>query len=322
MMEDAIKNLPKQFAWTPKIVNKAQFRRGKKFVILGVGGSHLAADLILAYDPAINLKIHSDYGLPKLTEKELRQSLIIASSYSGNTEEVIDGLEQALAQNLAAAVIATGGKLLALAKEKNLPYVQLPDTGIQPRSALGFSLKAMAKFIGAREILKEVKELKKSLRPAEFEQAGKELAGRLKGYAPVIYSSARNRAIALNWKVIFNETGKIPAFYNVLPELNHNEMTSFDVKAGTKNLSERFYFIFLRDNADEPRNLKRMEILKKLYQDRGLPVEVIETQGQNFWQKVFSSWVVASWAAVYLAASYGVESEAVPMVEEFKKSMK
>jgi len=322
MMQDAIKNLPKQFAWQPKIENKKSFKRRKQFIVLGMGGSHLAADLILSYDPSVKLTIHSDYSLPKISEKELQKSLIIASSYSGNTEEVIDGLREASAKNLSAAVIAVGGKLLEIAKEKNLPYIQLPDTGIQPRSALGFSLKAMLKFIGAREPLKEVKELKKILEPKEFEQAGRELAGKLKGYVPVIYASSRNRAVALNWKIIFNETGKIPAFYNVIPELNHNEMTGFDIKDATKNLSEKFYFIFLRDNADEPRNVKRMEILQKLYQDRGLLVEVIELSGQNFWQKAFSSLVLASWAAVFIAEQYGLESERVPMVEEFKERMK
>ena len=341
MMQSAIQNLPKQFAWAPKIENKEKFKRGKKIILLGMGGSHLAADLISAYDPSLNLKIHSDYGLPKLSEKELAKSLIIASSYSGNTEEVIDGLQTALAQNLNAAVISIGGKLLTIAKEKNLPYIQLPDTGIQPRSALGFSLKAMAKFMGAREILAAAKELRKSLRPEEFEQGGKDLAARLKGAVPVIYASAAKCAVALNWKIIFNETGKTPAFYNVLPELHHNEMTGFSAHlaarvsgpapslsaisgdmGGLKNLMEKFYFIFLRDGADEPRNLKRMEILKKLYQDRGLPVETIELAGENFWQKAFASLVLASWAAVYLAASYGVASEQVPMVEEFKELTK
>jgi glucose/mannose-6-phosphate isomerase len=318
MIQDAIKNFPKQFSWTPQIEHKDKFKRKKQFILLGMGGSHLAADLILSYDPAINLKIHSDYGLPKVSEKELQRSLIIASSYSGDTEEVIDGLQKALEKNLSVAVIATGGKLLEIAKEKNLPYIQIPDTGIQPRSALGYSLKAILKFIGAREALKETKTLNKSLRPADFEPAGRELAERLTGRVPVIYSSAHNRAIALNWKIIFNETGKIPAFYNVIPELNHNEMTGLDIKDATKSLSANFYFIFLRDNMDEPRNLKRLEILQKLYQDRGLGVEIIELQGENFWQKAFASLILADWAAVSLAQNYGMDPEQVPMVEEFK----
>ncbi|MFA6551082.1 MAG: SIS domain-containing protein [Patescibacteria group bacterium] len=322
MMQDAINNFPKQFAWTPKIVNKDKFKKHKQFILLGMGGSHLAADLILAYDPAINLKIHSDYSLPKISEKELQKSLIIASSYSGNTEEVIDGLETALEKNLAVAVIAVGGKLLAIAKEKNLPYVQIPDTGIQPRAALGYSAQAILKLIGAREALKETKSLKKNLRPGDFEQAGRELAEKLNGRVPVIYAAARNRAVAMNWKIIFNETGKIPAFYNVAPELNHNEMTGFDVKGATKNLSEKFYFIFLRDSADEPRNLKRLEILQKLYQDRGLTVEIIELTGENFWQKAFRSLLLADWAAVYLAQGYGMDPEQVPMVEEFKREVR
>src|SRR3990167_8359567 len=108
MMHDAIQNLPGQFAWIPKIANKEKFKRRKQFIVLGMGGSHLAADLILSYDPSLNLKIHSDYGLPPMPEKELKKTLFIASSYSGNTEEVIDGLTDALEKKLDVCVIAVG----------------------------------------------------------------------------------------------------------------------------------------------------------------------------------------------------------------------
>ena len=322
MMHDAINNFPKQFGYKPVVENKTALKRRKKFVVLGMGGSHLAADVLLSYDPSLAVTVHSDYGLPPMPEKELKKTLFIASSYSGNTEEVIDGLTDALEKKLDVCVIAVGGKLIEIAKEKNLAYIQLPDTGIQPRSALGYSLKAMLKFMGARAELAETKGLKKILRPADFASAGRELAGQLKGRVPVIYASAANRAAALNWKIIFNETGKIPAFYNVLPELNHNEMTGFDIKDATKSLSEGFCFIFLRDQGDEPRILKRMEILAKLYQDRGLPVNIIELTGESFWQKIFSSLLLADWAAVQTAENYGLDPEQVPMVEEFKKLMK
>ncbi len=128
-----------------------------------------------------------------------------------------------------------------------------------------------------------------------------------------------NEAIAYNWKIKFNETGKIPAFYNIFSELNHNEMTGFDVKDVTKDLSKNFTFILLKDNADDERIQKRMRILKKLYEDRGLSVIEIELQGDTAFQKIFSSIILADFAAYYTAMGYGLDPEQVPMVEEFKK---
>jgi len=105
----------------------------------------------------------------------------------------------------------------------------------------------------------------------------------------VIYSSKRNVAVAYNWKIKFNETGKIPAFYNVFPELNHNEMTGLDVREATKELSKNFHFIFLKDETDHPKIQTRMDITKKLYEDRGLAVEILQLQGNDIFHKIFST---------------------------------
>lgn len=322
MMQDAIKQFNKQFTYTPTIENKIAFKRRKKFIVLGMGGSHLAADILRAYNPELDITVHSDYGLPAMDTKILAKTLIIASSYSGNTEEVLDGLNKAISQQLDVIVVATGGELIATAKEHNLPYIQLPSTGIQPRLALGFSLKALLKIVNDRKGINETKNLKKILQPKSLETKGKELAEKLKNFVPVIYSSTINKAVAYNWKIKLNETGKIPAFYNVVPELNHNEMTGFDVKESSAHLSKHFYFIILKDLQDSTRVQKRMEILAKLYKDRGLTVEMIELNGENRFERIFSSLLLADWTAVNIAQIYGLEAEQVPMVEEFKKMIK
>lgn len=314
MMREAILNFPKQFRFRPKVEN-GPLRKYRKFIVAGMGGSHLAADIIKTLRPELDITIHSDYGLPGPG----RGALVIASSYSGNTVETIDAFEKAVSANLPVAAIAVGGKLLELAKKHEVPYIQLPDTGIQPRSALGFSMKAMLKLMKQTELLKETQELAKLLKPKELEQAGQALAQKLKDRVPVIYSSAGNLSVAYNWKIKFNETGKIPAFYNVLPELNHNEMTGFDVKDASRELSSKFYFILLRDDADHPQVQKRMVVLEKLYRDRSLPVEVIEMNGQSPLERIFNSLLLADWTALYTAQGYGLEAEQVPMVEEFKK---
>lgn len=318
-MEEAIKNFSKQFEWKPEIQNAAAFRPAKRLVVAGMGGSHLAADLLSAYDPKLDVYVHRDYGLPFLSDERLRDSLLVASSYSGNTEETIDFAEKALQARLNLAVVAVGGKLIDFAKKNNLPYILIPDTKIQPRSALGFSITALAKLSGNTTMLAELGELSKVLKPESLRADGRKLASTLQGRVPVIYSSSRNLPIAYNWKIKFNETGKIPAFYNVLPELNHNEMTGFDVIPKTKQLSEKFHFIFLADVADNSKVAKRMNVCKKLYEKRGLPVTVLALSGKTVLEKIFNSLLLADWSAFHTAALYGAEAEQVPMVEEFKR---
>ncbi|GIW66504.1 MAG: bifunctional phosphoglucose/phosphomannose isomerase [Candidatus Parcubacteria bacterium] len=317
---EAIKNFNQQFAYEPKIENEDKLKdKFSKFVIAGMGGSNLVAELLKIRDSYLDIIVHRNYGLPKIKVQELKERLLIANSYSGNTEETIDFLLQAISKNLPVAVVSTGGKLIELAKEHSLPYIQMPNLGIQPRSALGFNIKAIVKLIGNNDWLKELEELKTLLKPSEFEEEGENLAKEIKGFVPIIYSSSENIGIAYNWKIKFNETGKIPAFYNVFPELNHNEMTGFDVKEGNKELIEKFCFIFLKDKNDHPRIQKRMEVLEKLYRERGLKVKVLNLDGVSIFHKIFNSLVLADWTAYYTGFEYALEPEQVPMVEEFKK---
>lgn len=323
-MSDAIKNFPKQFAWEPVIENRKGLdpKTHRGFVVVGMGGSDLAAGILKTVKPELDMINHRDYGLPAISEKELARRLIILSSYSGNTEEVFDGLCLAHEMKLTPVVISTGGKLTEFAKRWNYPHVQLPDTGIQPRSALGFSLLAFLKVMGQNELLEQVMELAEILDSKKQEEGGKKLAEKLRNKIPVIYASEKNSSIAYIWKIKLNETGKIPAFWNVFPELNHNEMQGFDVAASTRPLSDKFFFVILKDAGDHPRIQRRMSAITKLYQDRGFRVEVLEISGKNAVHKIFTSLLVADWTAYYLGKGYGVEIEEVPMVEEFKKLIK
>ncbi len=320
MMSDAIKSFHKQFDFEPKVENSPKKRRKyKTFVVCGMGGSHLAGDLLQVAYPEIDIVIHRNYGLPSLTQERWKKALVIASSYSGNTEETISAYLEAMEKKLSVVSLAVGGKLIELARKNETPYIQMPNTGIQPRSALGYSMKAMMKAMKLEDALKEVSYLLKILNAEVLEPRGRELAQTLKDHIPVIYASQKNRSIAYNWKIKFNETGKIPAFYNSLPELNHNEMTGFDAKDASRHLSKIFHFIMLRDTHDHPRVQKRMEVLQKLYADRKLPVTVLDFEGNSAFQRIFSSLVLADWTALYTAEAYGLESEQVPMVEEFKR---
>jgi len=317
-MEQAIRDFPRQFSFDPVIQNSAGLGPPKKFVVCGLGGSHLAADIIAALHPELPLRIHKDYGLPFLSDVEKKETLAILSSYSGNTEEVLDSYEKARRENLPMAIVAAGGKLLALAEKEKLPHIKMPVTGIQPRMALGFSFISFLKLFGLEKELAKAKDLAHVLDAEGQSENAKLLAARLLGKIPVIYSSTKNAAVAYNWKIKMNENAKIPAFMNVLPEMNHNEMTGFDVVPETKKIMADFVFIFIRDDSDDRRIKNRMEVLKKMLADRGLPVEDIDLLGKSDLERAFSSLLLVDWLTVELSKKYGTDPEKVPMVEEFK----
>lgn len=323
MMEHAIRDFPKQFLFHPSVEREDKLRSMRRVIISGMGGSHLAADILRAALPQIDIMVHRDYGLPPLSSHEKNEVLFIASSYSGNTEEVIDGLEEARKYQLPSAVISVGGRLQELAETYQLPYIQLPHTGIQPRSALGFSLIALMKMMGMLDDhRKEIEILAEKLEAKDIEEEGLRLAHSMTGKVPIIYASSRNETMAYNWKIKCNETGKIPAFYNVFPELNHNEMTGFDREGNTAVLSDTFHVLFLEDAEDDARITKRMRICKDMYADRGVQTSSCSVEGVSRWERIFRTLLIADWCAYTMGQTLGVETEEVPMVEDFKKRMR
>jgi len=318
-MYTAIQNSAEQFSFNPDIVNAEKLRSASRYVLVGMGGSHLAADLLKIAKPDLDMVVHRGYGLPSLTPEDMSERLIISSSYSGNTEEVLDAYKKAGELGLNRAVLSIGGTLIERAKKDSVPYIQMPDSGIQPRSALALNLKGLLKLIGEESMLKKISTLAQSFRPRDLEEEGKQLAELLRDHVPVIYASEKNQSLAYNWKIKFNETGKIPAFYNTFSELNHNEMTGFDVKDSTRTLSEKFVFIFIRDPDDHPQIKKRMDVTATLYRDRKLRTHDIKLSGDSVFHAIFNTLTIADFAAYFTAEGYGLESEQVPMVEEFKK---
>ena len=156
-MRDSIINFPKQFLFEPKIENQGKLKlaKFKKFIVCGMGGSHLSGDL---------------------GRREKKNTLVIASSYSGNTEETIDAFRTAVRNKISVAAISTGGKLLELAQKYRIPYIKLPDTGIQPRMATGLGFRAFLKVLGEKKALIESAKLAYSLKPLKLENQGRNLA--------------------------------------------------------------------------------------------------------------------------------------------------
>jgi len=319
-MKQVIKDSIKQLEFDPIVENAERLFSTKNFIVSGMGGSHLAADLIKTWRPSINLIIHHDYGLPSLSSN-IKNYLTIISSFSGNTEEAIDGFNEAVSKKIPLACVSTGGKLLDLAIEYKKPYIKIPDIGIKPRSGLGFSMVSLLKLMGEEGALLDIKKTAANINMNKAEKEGKTLAKKLQNFIPIIYSSARNGSIAFNWKIRFNETGKVPSFYNTFPELNHNEIVGFNREKSTKKLSNYFYFIFLKDIDDHPRVKLRMDVLKEIYKKKELPVKEYELKGNNIWEKIFSSLFLADWAAYYTAMEYNLNAQETEIIDRFKKIM-
>ncbi len=315
-MEEAITKLHIQFSYVPEVVNGDQLGVYKHYVVAGMGGSHLAAGILKMWKPGIEVYVHKSYDLPPFDEAFLEESLCIASSYSGNTEEVLSFAEEAFERGLPLAVVATGGKLLSFAQEHHLPYIQLPNAGVQPRCALGYSLIALATLTNEPGCVSDMHRLGETFRASTYRAYGESLANEIGNRIPIIYSSLDTMPIAYNWKIKCNETGKIPAFYNIFPELNHNEMQGYDT------VEAPMHFIMLRDALDHKRIQKRMDVLSEMLQERGYGVSVVALEGNTVLEKVFTSLSTADWMALALANTKGQEPEAVPMIEAFKKRLK
>ncbi|MBP9695194.1 MAG: hypothetical protein KBD73_02205, partial [Candidatus Magasanikbacteria bacterium] len=127
MMQDAIKNFAKQFEYEPILVGK-KMKKYKHYIVAGMGGSRLPALILQSIKPELPLTLWNDYGLPFISPSERSTTCLIVSSYSGNTEETIDAINQAMKKKISVAVIAVGGKLIEIAKKQKIPYIQLPNT--------------------------------------------------------------------------------------------------------------------------------------------------------------------------------------------------
>ncbi|MEK7499247.1 MAG: hypothetical protein AAB649_01425, partial [Patescibacteria group bacterium] len=150
-MRETIKNFPSQFSYAPEVIRGEKLGTYAHAVVAGMGGSGLSARLLKAWKPELSLSIHQDYNLPIISNEYNGKTLIIASSYSGNTEEVIDVFTKAIEKQIPVAVIATGGALVELAEKYQTPLILLPRTGIQPRSARGYSFMALLKMLGKND---------------------------------------------------------------------------------------------------------------------------------------------------------------------------
>lgn len=300
-------------------------------VISGMGGSAFAANLLRTYCDSLftthpnykpfEIYINRYYSLPP--QSHSAGSLNFISSYSGNTEETISALEEAHSAGLAFVGFSSGGRAEELCRKYSASHIKLPipSANFQPRMATGYFFASMFQLLVNQDLIPdttgELLSLAEKLNQhmGKHEEWGKKLASKLRGKTPVIYSSPKYKPVAMIWKIKINENAKTPAFWNFLPEANHNEMGGFTNSQG------EFFLIMLRDPEDDPRNLRRYEATSSLLAQKGAESEIIEMHGADVLSKMFSSLNLADWTSYYLALEYSQDPTPVEMVESLKRML-
>ncbi len=242
-------------------------------LVMGMGGSGVAGDVLSLLSNEVSIKnitVRKSYSVPKKLIEQKPFCLFI--SYSGNTEETISGLEDAIKNNLDWAVISSGGKLTELALEHGKEYVKIPE-GLQPRAAFGYLTQAVCKIVDIVEgtdLLKELREVGDYLNEilnkkenSEIFIEAKNIASEVNKKTCIIYGGTEmSELVASRWKTQINENAKSKAFVGSMPEVHHNEILSWD--ADLKGSKSNFVLIFLRDDKENPQIAKRFNLTKKL----------------------------------------------------------
>lgn len=329
-LRQIILNSPNQLSWAVNNWKPMKFKKKFSNVILcGMGGSAWPIEFVVNYlttNPKMRLNnipiiIHRNYGLPDEVNKN---SLMIFSSYSGNTEETIETYKAAFKAGVKGVVMTSGGELEKLAIKNGTDILKIPEKNIPPRFSTGYMVGFLSKLLedakimknASGDILKTSEYLRKLLSEEKLEARGCELAEKINGKIPIIYASVNYRIAAKVWKIKINENAKIPSFWNHLPELNHNEMVGFTLAD-----PKQFLIIMLRNEEDDKEILKVMSITEKLLANKGFLLEEIEMKGDNFFSKIFSTTLLCDWVSYYLALKRGIDPTPVLLVNEFKDEL-
>ena len=316
MIEEQILDFKKQLDFVPEIIHPDSFVKKNKYILHGMGGSALVGDILRGIFHDINLIIHRTYGLPDFMPWQAEERLHIFSSYSGNTEEVLDAFETARGAKLNSIIITSGGELLQKAKEFGVSHIILPE-GVQPRMAIGYFLKAMSAIV-SEDLNYEINETIKNLDPLKFKEAGEKIAELSEGKPFLIYTSNRNSAIGYIWKIKLNENAKHPAFSNCIPEANHNEIEYLE----DEKARNTFFPVFVMDGEGNSRVAKRMKVMMEINDGLKIPQTSFELFGTSRLEKILGGIILADFVSIKLAKNKGVDPEKVGILEEFKQKIK
>lgn len=303
----------------------------QNIVITGMGGSAIGGDILrslAAQTAQVPVVVNRGYEVPRFVGP---RTLFLAVTYSGNTEETLSSFEQARKQGAQIICLTSGGQLKELAGYYDYPCLTVPG-GLSPRAATGYLFAPLALLLekngliqGVTEDLRETVDVLYRLRdqlnpeaPVEGNPA-RAIARLMKGALPVIWgSTGLSETVAFRWKAQINENAKSPAYWAVLPELNHNEIMGFDEP---RDIIKHLCLVILRDNGDHPRVLRRIEITKDLVKDKVKNLLEVQSSGRSWLARFYSLVYIGDYASTYLALEYGKDPVAIEAINHLKAEL-
>jgi len=332
---DLLMTFPRQLGRAGQIAAEVSVDRParpiNKVLVAGMGGSAIGGDLLRTYlldDLSVPILVHRDYSLPPFVDAD---TLVLLSSYSGDTEETLSACEQALQRKSSIVGIASGGRLAERAAREGFPLIRIPG-GMPPRAAIGYSFAALlgclVKIGLVNDRTADLEETGKLLerRKSSYgiqveasENLAKQLAAHLFGQFPVIYAWAwRYGAVAARWRGQLAELGKQLSSHHLLPEMNHNEIAGWEHPAG---ILSQAVVVLLRDR-DEPEPIRRRMVLtEKFLTSRAGRVVDVWASGRSLLARLFSLVYLGDFVSYYLAALNGVDPTPIESIEQFKSRL-
>ena len=333
-MGDDIASLPRQCreAWAAvqDMALPPDYALAENAVIAGMGGSAIGGALlqgIISSECPVPLTVCRDYDLPAFADE---RTLVIASSYSGNTEETLSAVRQARERVARVIALTAGGELLRLAKEWGAPVYAIPFKG-QPRAALGHSLiplLGIAQKLGwvgdkgadVAEAIAVMEGWAEEMNPAvpTAKNSAKQTAERLRGRIPLTYGAEHLAQVAVRWQGQFNENAKNFAGHGILPELNHNAVEGF---GHPDSVGEPLTVFILRSELYHPRNGLRCDITSEILRKNGVVWEEIRPRGKSRLAEVLSLIHFGDWVSYYLALLNGEDPTKIANIGHVKQRL-
>ena len=327
----AVRDLPDQCraAWEEarRLELPPAYREIERIVILGMGGSAIAGDILrLLLDRECPVPVISQrhYDLPPYVDDP---TLLIAASFSGNTEETLSAFRQGLATPAKKLVLTTGGRLLTTARANGVPAFVFQFRG-EPRAAFGYGLMpllAIAETLGLMQgVARDVDEAlaaMESLRSRigedvpRAENAAKQLAARLTGRLPVIYGAELLSEVAHRWKTQLNESSKVWAFYEQLPEASHNALVSFELP---KEVARLVFVVYLQSPDQHPRVALHHEFSRKALAEAGVEYAEVQAEGKSALAQTMTSVLMGDYVSYYAALLNGVDPTPTTNIDNLK----
>ncbi len=295
----------------------------------GMGGSAVAGDVLrVLYRERLRVPVEVVRG-PSLPAYCGPQTLVLCSSYSGNTAETLSCFEEAVKRGCRNVCITSGGELRLRAGEEGAAIVPIPP-GFQPRAALGYlapgalgALESVGLLPGMEDELAqaaaELSLLAARLGPANPrpDNEAKELAVMIRDRTPVIWGAdGRGSVAAMRWKTQMNENAKRPAFWSALPELDHNEVVGWAGRSGAP-----YFLIVLRHEGENPDVAARFPASIQIAEEAGMVVEEVWAAGRAPLGQLLTLVMMGDFTSVYLALDRGVDPSPVEVIDRLKRAL-